>query len=154
MCAPFNCFLWYFISRAVLVDRISELYPPAEETLTEQKLREAFCNCLARDETFRSTTQQVRDSFLEVITQESQVKSQWTFVSPDVIQLSEVMQGLHINVKYTTTMTFTNHQKLKLKLKIKKLTTIFYLLASKHQTSEFMMKKFRPCAIKSNHTRI
>ena len=53
-----------FHSRAVLVDKVSELYPPAEETLTEQKLREAFCNCLARDETFRSTTQQVRDSFL------------------------------------------------------------------------------------------
>ena len=110
-----------FHSRAVLVDKVSELYPPAEETLTEQKLCEAFCNCLARDETFRSTTQQVRDSFLEVITQESQAyKSEWTSVSPDVIQLSEAMQGLHIDGKFTTTITFTNHQKLKLKLKIKK----------------------------------
>ena len=70
------------------------------------------------------------------------------------MQLSEAMQGLHIDVKFTTTITFTNHQKLKLKLKIKKLSTIFYLLASKLQTSEFMMKKCGPCDIKSNHTRI
>ena len=64
MCAPINCFLWYFISRAVLVDRVSELYPPAEETLKEKKLREAFSNCLAPDGTFRSRTHKVRNSFL------------------------------------------------------------------------------------------
>ena len=58
-----------------MIDKVSELYPPAEETLIERKLREALSNCLARDETFRSTTQQVRDSFLEVINVETSLLS-------------------------------------------------------------------------------
>ena len=64
MCAPINCFLWYFISRAVFGDKVSELYPPAEETLKERKLCEALSNCLAPDGTFRFKTRKVRNSFL------------------------------------------------------------------------------------------
>ena len=48
----------------VLVNRITDFFPSAEETSTEKKLCEAFSNCLSGDGNFSATTRQVRDSSL------------------------------------------------------------------------------------------
>ena len=64
MYAPINCCLWYFISRAVQVDFVTDFFPPLDQSLNEKKMNEALTKCLGSDGHFSVSTWEVRDPFL------------------------------------------------------------------------------------------